>query len=87
MSKIEEVRERLERLADNAEVYGLRVLAKPEYIRTLLDDHARLQAHHAAAAPIDRERPTRRRQKAVELLLAQGYHWHDGEWMLPTDSD
>ena len=31
-------------------------------------------------------RPTNRRQKAVELLLAHGYHWHDGEWIAPTQA-
>ena len=43
MTDINEVRERLERLADNAEHYGVRVLARPEHIRALLADHARLQ--------------------------------------------
>lgn len=48
MTDINEVRERLERLADNAEQYGLRVLARPEHVRALLDDHARLQRLEAA---------------------------------------
>ena len=36
------------------------------------------------APAIEWARPTNRRQRAVELLLAHGYHWQDGEWVAPT---
>ena len=32
---------------------------------------------------LDWARPTRRREAAVELLLAQGYKWQDGVWVAP----